>query len=42
MKELNPRPPAEVRQEIEEERFLLGLDDSTFGSNIEHDHGAKK
>ena len=42
MEELNPRPPAEVRQEIEEERFLLGLDDSTFESNIEHDHGAKK
>ena len=27
MEKLNPRPPAEVRQEIEEERFLLGLDD---------------
>ena len=27
MEKLTTRPPAEVRQEIEEERFLLGLDD---------------
>jgi hypothetical protein len=26
MEALNPRPPAEIRQEIEEERFLQGDD----------------
>lgn len=38
MQALNPRPPAEIRQEIEEERFLRGEDVTPTPSAPAHQH----
>jgi mono/diheme cytochrome c family protein len=40
MEGINPRPPAEVRQEIEEERFLRGDDVVPDTAAPGHEHGA--
>jgi mono/diheme cytochrome c family protein len=35
---MNPRPPAEIRQEIEEQRFLAGEEPSSAESPAPHEH----
>ena len=38
MEALNPRPPEEIRQEIEAERFLEGRDPAPAGASDDHAH----
>jgi mono/diheme cytochrome c family protein len=38
MESLNPKPPAEIRQQIEEERFLSGGDDRPSAPRTPHKH----